>query len=172
MSTAPCKNLETFPNPQPNRDYLIHIEIPEFTSLCPLTGQPDFATLLLDYIPDQKNVELKALKLYMWSYRQEGAFHEAITNKILDDLVAATSPRFIRLKANGGSAAASTRRSLLNTVKKAGHRSNRLNCLSSNRTIRLAVNPIFFLSGPFQQAVVFSDLHFVVFERGNCFFVR
>ena len=97
MSTAPCKNLETFPNPQPNRDYLIHIEIPEFTSLCPLTGQPDFATLLLDYIPDQKNVELKALKLYMWSYRQEGAFHEAITNKILDDLVAATSPRFIRL---------------------------------------------------------------------------
>ena len=99
MSTAPSKNLETFPNPQPNRDYLIHIEIPEFTSLCPLTGQPDFATLLLDYIPDQKNVELKALKLYMWSYRQEGAFHEAITNKILDDLVAATSPRFIRLKA-------------------------------------------------------------------------
>ena len=89
MSTAPSKNLETFPNPQPNRDYLIHIEIPEFTSLCPLTGQPDFATLLLDYIPDQKNVELKALKLYMWSYRQEGAFHEAITNKILDDLVAA-----------------------------------------------------------------------------------
>ncbi len=87
MSTRPTKNLETFPNPQPNRDYLIHIEIPEFTSLCPLTGQPDFATLLLDYIPDQKNVELKALKLYMWSYRQEGAFHEAITNKILDDLV-------------------------------------------------------------------------------------
>ena len=80
MSTRPTKNLETFPNPQPNRDYLIHIEIPEFTSLCPLTGQPDFATLLLDYIPDQKNVELKALKLYMWSYRQEGAFHEAITN--------------------------------------------------------------------------------------------
>ena len=99
MSTAPSKNLETFPTPQPNRDYLIHIEIPEFTSLCPLTGQPDFATLLLDYIPDQKNVELKALKLYMWSYRQEGAFHEAITNKILDDLVAATSPRFMRLKA-------------------------------------------------------------------------
>ena len=102
MSTAPSKNLETFPNPQPNRDYLIHIEIPEFTSLCPLTGQPDFATLLLDYIPDQKNVELKALKLYMWSYRQEGAFHEAITNKILDDLVAATSPRFMRLKAKWG----------------------------------------------------------------------
>lgn len=155
MSTAPCKNLETFPNPQPNRDYLIHIEIPEFTSLCPLTGQPDFATLLLDYIPDQKNVELKALKLYMWSYRQEGAFHEAITNKILDDLVAATSPRFIRLKANGGSAAASTRRSLLNTVKKAGHRSNRLNCLSSNRTIRLAVNPIFSSAARFNRPLFF-----------------
>ena len=99
MSTAPSKNLETFPNPQPNRDYLIHIEIPEFTSLCPLTGQPDFATLLLDYIPDQKNVELKALKLYMWSYRQEGAFHEAITNKILDDLVAAPTHDNIRLTA-------------------------------------------------------------------------
>lgn len=155
MSTAPCKNLETFPNPQPNRDYLVHIEIPEFTSLCPLTGQPDFATLLLDYIPDQKNVELKALKLYMWSYRQEGAFHEAITNKILDDLVAATSPRFIRLKANGGSAAASTRRSLLNTVKKAGHRSNRLNCLSSNRTIRLAVNPIFSSAARFNRPLFF-----------------
>ena len=165
MSTAPCKNLETFPNPQPNRDYLIHIEIPEFTSLCPLTGQPAFATLLLDYIPDQKNVELKALKLYMWSYRQEGAFHEAITNKILDDLVAATSPRFIRLKAKWW-----VRGGIYTTVV-AEYR-NRLNCLSSNRTIRLAVNPIFFLSGPFQQAVVFSDLHFVVFERGNCFFVR
>lgn len=99
MSTRPTKNLETFPNPQPNRDYLIHIEIPEFTSLCLLTGQPDFATLLLDYIPDQKNVELKALKLYMWSYRQEGAFHEAITNKILDDLVEALKPRYMRLKA-------------------------------------------------------------------------
>ena len=149
MSTAPCKNLETFPNPQPNRDYLIHIEIPEFTSLCPLTGQPDFATLLLDYIPDQKNVELKALKLYMWSYRQEGAFHEAITNKILDDLVAATSPRFIRLKAKwwvrGG----------IYTVKKAGHRSNRLNCLSSNRTIRLAVNPIFSSAARFNRPLFF-----------------
>ena len=105
MSTAPSKNLETFPNPQPNRDYLIHIEIPEFTSLCPLTGQPDFATLLLDYIPDQKNVELKALKLYMWSYRQEGAFHEAITNKILDDLVAAIDPNaaaFLRQRLRAG----------------------------------------------------------------------
>lgn len=99
MSTKPSKKLETFPNPQPNRDYLIHIEIPEFTSLCPLTGQPDFATLFLDYIPDQKNVELKALKLYIWSFRQEGAFHEAITNQILDDLVKELEPRFMRLKA-------------------------------------------------------------------------
>ncbi len=98
MPSLPSKNLETFPNPQPKRDYLIHMEIPEFTCLCPLTGQPDFATLLLDYIPDQKNVELKALKLYMWSYRQEGAFHEAVTNKILDDLVELLEPRFMRLK--------------------------------------------------------------------------
>ncbi|MBQ8828862.1 MAG: NADPH-dependent 7-cyano-7-deazaguanine reductase QueF [Burkholderiaceae bacterium] len=99
MSTKPSKTLASFPNPQPNRDYLIHIEIPEFTALCPLTGQPDFATLLLDYIPDQKNVELKSLKLYMWSYRQEGAFHETVTNQILDDLVKELEPRFMRLKA-------------------------------------------------------------------------
>lgn len=99
MPTQPSKTLETFDNPQPNRDYLIHIEIPEFTSLCPLTGQPDFATLFLDYIPDKKNVELKALKLYIWSFREEGAFHEAITNKILDDLVEALQPRYMRLKA-------------------------------------------------------------------------
>lgn len=99
MPSVPSKNLETFPNPQPDRDYWIHMEIPEFTSLCPLTGQPDFATLLLDYIPDQKNVELKSLKLYMWSYRQEGAFHETVTNKILSDLVQALEPRYMRLKA-------------------------------------------------------------------------
>lgn len=99
MPSVPSKKLETFPNPQPDRDYWIHMEIPEFTSLCPLTGQPDFATLLLDYIPDQKNVELKSLKLYMWSYRQEGAFHETVTNKILDDLVQALDPRYMRLKA-------------------------------------------------------------------------
>ncbi|WP_439794674.1 preQ(1) synthase, partial [Turicimonas muris] len=99
MPTQPSKTLETFDNPQPNRDYLIHIEIPEFTSLCPLTGQPDFATLFLDYIPDKKNVELKALKLYIWSFREKGAFHEAITNKILDDLVEALQPRYMRLKA-------------------------------------------------------------------------
>ncbi len=99
MSTQPSKNLDTFANPNPGRDYLIHMEIPEFTCLCPLTGQPDFATFLVDYIPDQRNVELKSLKLYMWSFRNDGAFHEAVTNRILDDLVAATDPRFCRVTA-------------------------------------------------------------------------
>jgi len=99
MPSAPSKNLDTFPNPEPNRDYLVHIEVPEFTCLCPLTGQPDFATLVIDYIPDRKNVELKALKMYMWSFRDEGVFHEAVTNRILDDLVAAIRPRFMRLTA-------------------------------------------------------------------------
>lgn len=99
MATRPSKLLETFANPAPERDYLVHIEIPEFTCLCPLTGQPDFATLLLDYVPDRRNVELKALKLYIWSYRDEGAFHEAVTNRILDDLVHALKPRFARLTA-------------------------------------------------------------------------
>ncbi len=93
------KVLETFPNPSPGRDYAIHMQIPEFTCLCPKTGQPDFATLLLDYIPDRLCVELKSLKLYIWSYRNEGAFHEAVTNSILDDLVTATAPRFMRLTA-------------------------------------------------------------------------
>jgi 7-cyano-7-deazaguanine reductase len=99
MSTKPEKTLQTFPNPNPERDYHIHMQIPEFTCLCPLTGQPDFATFVLDYIPDKKNVELKSLKLYMWSYRNEGAFHEKVTNQILNDLVKATSPRFMRLTA-------------------------------------------------------------------------
>jgi 7-cyano-7-deazaguanine reductase len=99
MPSAPSKSLETFPNPSPERDYHIHIEAPEFNCLCPLIGQPDFATLILDYIPDRKNLELKALKLYVWSYRDVGAFHEAVTNRILDDLVAATDPRFMRLTA-------------------------------------------------------------------------
>jgi len=99
MPTRPSRRLATFPNPQPGRDYLIHMEIPEFTCLCPKTGQPDFATLTLDYIPEGKCVELKSLKLYVWSYRNEGAFHEAVTNRILDDLVRATLPRFMRLKA-------------------------------------------------------------------------
>ncbi len=99
MSTKPSKALQTFPNPEPGRDYVVHIEIPEFTCLCPLTGQPDFAHFTIDYIPEKKNLELKALKLYMWSYREEGAFHEAVTNKILSDFVAATKPRFMRLTA-------------------------------------------------------------------------
>ncbi len=99
MSTQPSKTLETFENPHPGRDYTIHITMPEFTCLCPKTGQPDFATLELDYVPDQRCVELKALKLYIWSFRDQGAFHEDVTNKILTDLVAATNPRFMRLTA-------------------------------------------------------------------------
>ncbi len=99
MPSAPSKQLDTFPNPSPGRDYLVHIEVPEFTCLCPLTGQPDFATIVIDYVPDRKNLELKALKLYMWSFRDEGAFHEAVTNRILDELAAATKPRFMRLTA-------------------------------------------------------------------------
>lgn len=99
MSTTPSKTLETFPNPQPERDYTIRMRIPEFTCLCPKTGQPDFATLHLEYIADALCVELKSLKLYMWSFREEGGFHEAMTNQILDDLVAATQPRFMRLTA-------------------------------------------------------------------------
>lgn len=93
------KRLETFANPRPERDYAIHMRIPEFTCLCPKTGQPDFATLFLDYVADRKCVELKSLKLYIWSFRDEGRFHEAVTNEILDDLVAATRPRFMRLTA-------------------------------------------------------------------------
>ena len=89
----------TFANPSPERDYLIHMEIPEFTCLCPLTGQPDFARLVLDYIPERKCLELKSLKLYIWSFRDQGAFHEAVTNRILDDLAGATQPRFMRLTA-------------------------------------------------------------------------
>jgi 7-cyano-7-deazaguanine reductase len=99
MSAQPSRLLETFDNPHPGRDYLIHMEIPEFTCLCPKTGQPDFATLVLEYVPDARCVELKSLKLYIWSYRNEGAFHEAVTNRILDDLAAATAPRFMRLTA-------------------------------------------------------------------------
>ena len=99
MTTRPSRDLELFPNPQPERDYTIRIRMPEFTCLCPKTGQPDFATLLLEYIPDRMCVELKSLKLYIWSFRDEGAFHEAVTNQILDDLVTATEPRFMRLTA-------------------------------------------------------------------------
>ena len=99
MPTQPSRELETFDNPMPERDYTIRIEVPEFTCLCPKTGQPDFATLYIEYVPDRKCVELKSLKLYVWSYRDEGAFHEKVTNTILDDLVAATEPRFMRLTA-------------------------------------------------------------------------
>jgi 7-cyano-7-deazaguanine reductase len=99
MPTAPSKALETFPNPHPDRDYTIRIRIPEFTCLCPKTGQPDFATLTLEYVPDLLCVELKSLKLYVWSFRDEGAFHEDVTNRILNDLVSACKPRFIRLRA-------------------------------------------------------------------------
>src|ERR1700682_2293459 len=99
MPSRPSKQLQTFPNPAPERDYRIRMQIPEFTCLCPMTGQPDFATIYLDYVPDAKCVELKGLKLYLWSYRNVGAFHEAVTNRILDDVVRAASPRFARITA-------------------------------------------------------------------------
>ncbi len=99
MSSQPGKSLETFENPQQARDYTIRIQVPEFTCLCPKTGQPDFAELTVEYIPDQLCVELKSLKLYVWAFRDEGAFHEAVTNQILHDLVEATAPRFMRLTA-------------------------------------------------------------------------
>jgi 7-cyano-7-deazaguanine reductase len=98
MTTAPSKSLETFPNPNPERDYEIAFETPEFTCLCPMTGQPDFATIRIRYVPDQTCVELKSLKLYLWSYRNEGAFHEAVTNRIADDLIAAISPRYLEVE--------------------------------------------------------------------------
>ncbi|HIC22931.1 MAG: NADPH-dependent 7-cyano-7-deazaguanine reductase QueF [Planctomycetota bacterium] len=97
MSTRPSRQLETFENPEPGRDYVIRFDCPEFTCLCPLTGQPDFAHFELEYIPDAQCIESKSLKLYLWSYRDEGAFHEAVTNQILDDLVAACSPRWIKV---------------------------------------------------------------------------
>ena len=99
MQIQAAKSLETFANPTGNRDYTIRMTIPEFTCLCPKTGQPDFATLEIEYIPDVLCVELKSLKLYFWSYRDQGAFHEAVTNKILDDLVACLEPRFMRISA-------------------------------------------------------------------------
>jgi 7-cyano-7-deazaguanine reductase len=100
MSKAtPSREIELFPNPQPGRDYTIRIRIPEFTCLCPRTGQPDFATLELEYVPDALCVELKSLKLYVWSFRDRGAFHEAVTNEIADLLVASLKPRFLRLAA-------------------------------------------------------------------------
>ena len=99
MPILPTKDLTIFDNPNPGRDYTIRIRIPEFTCLCPMTGQPDFATLHIEYIPEAQCVELKALKSYVWSYRDEGAFHEAVTNRILEDLCVRTAPRFMRVTA-------------------------------------------------------------------------
>src|SRR5687768_11099255 len=93
MPTKPTKKLDTFPNPNPEREYTIHFECPEFTCVCPMTAQPDFATIRITYTPAKTCVELKSLKLYLWSFRDEGTFHEAVTNRILDDLVAAVQPR-------------------------------------------------------------------------------
>jgi 7-cyano-7-deazaguanine reductase len=93
MPTQPGKELQTFENPHPGRDYEVRMECPEFTCLCPMTGQPDFATIRIRYVPDRLCVELKSLKLYLWSFRSEGAFHEAVTNRILDDLVQTLHPR-------------------------------------------------------------------------------
>ncbi|HHI79961.1 MAG TPA: NADPH-dependent 7-cyano-7-deazaguanine reductase QueF [Planctomycetes bacterium] len=98
MTTKPNKELEVFPNPNPDRSYEIHLDCPEFTCLCPRTGQPDFARIEIRYIPDQLCVELKSLKLYLWSYRDEGAFHEAVCNRIADDLIAALEPRWLQLE--------------------------------------------------------------------------
>ncbi len=100
MTTKPSKKIESFPNPHPGRDYEIRFDCPEFTCLCPKTGQPDFATVRIFYIPDKKCVELKSLKLYLWSYRDEGAFHEAVTNRILEDLVKAVAPRLMEIEAD------------------------------------------------------------------------
>jgi len=99
MPSKPTKQLETFENPAVKRDYVIKITVLEFTCLCPKTGQPDFATLDFEYIPDKLCVELKSLKLYVWAFREQGAFHEAVTNQILDDLVKAICPKFMRLQA-------------------------------------------------------------------------
>lgn len=99
MTTKPSSDLITFENPKPGRDFTIRIDIPEFTCLCPMTGQPDFAKLIIEYVPAKLCVELKGLKLYMWTFRERGAFHEAVTNEILDHIVAAIAPSFMRLRA-------------------------------------------------------------------------
>lgn len=99
MTNQPSKDLETFPNPHPERDYTLHIRVPEFTCLCPKTGQPDFGIIHIAYVPEERCVELKSLKMYMWSFRDEGAFHERVTNDILNDLVGALEPRFMRITA-------------------------------------------------------------------------
>lgn len=100
MPSQPATRIETFANPAPEHDYTIRMKIPEFTCLCPRTGQPDFATLELEYVPDQLCVELKAFKLYLWSFRERGAFHEAVTNEIVDQLTTTLAPRFLRLSAH------------------------------------------------------------------------
>jgi 7-cyano-7-deazaguanine reductase len=97
MATKPSSQLETFPNPNRERDYEISFEAPEFTCLCPMTGQPDFATIRIRYVPDATCIELKSLKLYLWSYRDEGAFHEAVTNRIADDIIRAIDPRYLEV---------------------------------------------------------------------------
>ena len=99
MTTTPSKSIETFVNPRPENDYTIRIHVPEFTCLCPKTGQPDFATIDIEYVPENDCIELKSLKLYVWSFRDQGAFHEAVSNEILADLVSACSPRFMRISA-------------------------------------------------------------------------
>jgi 7-cyano-7-deazaguanine reductase len=99
MPSTPSEQIETFDNPAPARDYTVRMRIPEFTCLCPRTGQPDFALLQLEYVPDRLCIELKALKLYIWSFRNRGCFHEAVTNEIIEHLAATVSPRFMRLTA-------------------------------------------------------------------------
>ncbi|ORU93447.1 MAG: NADPH-dependent 7-cyano-7-deazaguanine reductase QueF [Cycloclasticus sp. symbiont of Poecilosclerida sp. N] len=128
MSTQPNTSLETFPNPNIERDYTIRINTPEFTCLCPKTGQPDFATLTLEYVPNESCIELKSFKLYVWSYRDKGAFHEAVTNSILDDLVSACEPRFMRL-----SAEFNVRGGVYTTVV-AEHKADNWVCPSSDQT--------------------------------------
>ena len=98
--TAPSKDLQVFPNPAPRRDYVIRFDVPEFTCLCPLTGQPDFARFTIEIVADKLCVELKSLKMYFWSFRNEGAFHEKVTNIICDDIVKAIAPRFVRIHAD------------------------------------------------------------------------
>lgn len=98
MASRPSKTLETFANPRPGREYEIRFDCPEFTCLCPLTGQPDFATFTITYVPDELCIELKSLKMYLWSFRDEGAFHEKVTNQIADDIVAAIKPRRLRVE--------------------------------------------------------------------------
>ncbi|MCP4406767.1 MAG: NADPH-dependent 7-cyano-7-deazaguanine reductase QueF [Gammaproteobacteria bacterium] len=99
MPSQPSKDLETFENPETGRDYTIRIRIPEFTCLCPKTGQPDFGEIVIEYVPDLLCLELKSLKLYIWSFRNEGAFHEAVTHRVLDDLIKSTGARFMRITA-------------------------------------------------------------------------